>query len=106
MLVVGEVFDSVLQVSVRMLVPDFKSAGLLGAKLHLQYGDAADGVAGTKEMIFMGPTLEPKVWAVPKKSGGSANYDYTITWIGSDGKQQVVGPRTSADEELLLHPAL
>jgi hypothetical protein len=106
LLVVGEVFDSVLQVSVRMLVPDFKSAGLLGAKLHLQYGDAADGVAGNKDMIFMGPKLEPTVWAVPKKPGGGGNYDYTITWIGSDGKQQVVGPRTSADEELLLHPAL
>ncbi len=106
LLVLGEIFESVLQVSVRMLVPDFKAAGLLGAKLHLQYADAAQGVAGTKDMMFMSPNLEPTIWAVPKKSGGSGNYNYTITWIGSDGKQQVVGPRTTADEDLLLHPAL
>jgi hypothetical protein len=106
LLVVGEVFQSVLQVSVRMLVPDFKAAGLLGAKLHLQYGDAAEGIAGNKDMVFMTPNLEPTAWAVPKKPGGSGNYDYTITWIGSDGKQRVVGPRSTADEELLLHPAL
>jgi hypothetical protein len=106
LLVVGEVFESVLQVSVRMLVPDFKEAGLLGARLHLQYDDAASGAAKTKDMVFMAPSLEPVVWAVPKKAGGGGNYNYTITWIGSDGKLQVVGPRTTADEELLLHPAL
>jgi hypothetical protein len=106
LLVVGEVFENVLQVSARMLVPDFKAAGLLGAKLHLQYAEAADGVAPTKDIVFMAPNLEPTIWAVPKKAGGGANYNYTITWIGSDGKQQVVGPRTTSDEELLLHPAL
>jgi hypothetical protein len=89
-----------------MLVPDFKEAGLLGAKLHLQYDAAADGVAKTKDMVFMAPSLEPVVWAVPKKAGGGGNYNYTVTWIAKDGKQQIVGPRTTADEELLLHPAL
>jgi hypothetical protein len=106
LLVVGEVFENLLQVSVRMLVPDFKAAGLLGAKLHLQYDDAAPGVSGTKDIFFMAPSLEPTIWAVPKKPGGGPNYQYTVTWIGSDGKQQVVGPRTTADEDLLLHPAL
>jgi len=106
LLVVGEVFQSVLQVAVRMLVPDFKAAGLLGARLHLQYPDAAEGVAATKDMLFMAPAMEPTMWAVPKKAGGGSSYQYTVTWIGTDGKQKVVGPRTTQDEDLLLNPDL
>jgi hypothetical protein len=57
-------------------------------------------------MLFMVPTMDPTMWAVPKKTGGGSSYQYTVTWIGTDGKQTVVGPRTTQDEELLLNPAL
>lgn len=106
LLVVGEVFQSVLQVAVRMLLTDFKGAGLLGVRLHLKFPDAADGVAATRDIFFMTPSLEPALWIVPRKPGGSSNYEYTVTWIGVDGTQRIVGPRTTADQELLLHPAL
>ena len=106
LLIVGERFESVLEVSVRLLVPDFRAAGLLGAKLRLQYKDAAEHADDDKEMVFMTPTLDPFRWVVPKKPGGGENYEYTVTWIMADGTQKVVGPRTTADEELILHPAL
>jgi hypothetical protein len=106
LLVVGEKFEHVLEVSVRVLVPDFRAAGLLGAKLRLQYRDAAEHADDDKEMVFMTPTPEPFRWVVPKKPGGGENYEYTVTWINADGTQKVVGPRTTADEELILHPLL
>ena len=70
LLSVGERFESVLEVSVRMLVPDFPAAGLLGAKLRLQYKEAAEHADDDKEVFFMTPTPEPLHWVVPKKTGG------------------------------------
>lgn len=106
LLVIGEVFQGVLQVAVRMLVTDFKAANLLGARLRLQYPDAAEGVAATKEIFFRGPSMEPVMCTVPKKPGGGNSYQYTVTWISMDGGQNTVGPRTTSDEDLLLHPDL
>ena len=106
LLVVGERFESLLEVSVRMLVPDFRAVGLLGAKLRLDFKDAAQGVDPDKEIFFMVPSAEPLRWMVPRKPGGGNEYEYTITWINADGTQKVVGPRKTADEELILHPML
>jgi hypothetical protein len=106
LLVVGETFEGLLEVNLRLLVPDFRAMNLLGAKLHLEYPDAAPGVSGTKDFFFQTPMTEPTKWSVPRKPGGGKEYSYTVTWINLDGTQKVVGPRKVADEELLLHPAL
>jgi hypothetical protein len=105
-LVVGERFEELLQVRVRLLVPNFQAAGLMGAKLRLQYNEAAEHVDNDKEHFFEETSRDPLEWVVPKRTKGSDQYEYTVTWISSDGTQNVVGPRTTQDEELLLHPAL
>jgi hypothetical protein len=106
LLVIGEKFEELLEVSVRLLVPDFRVANLLGAKLRLEYKDAAPHADKDKEQIFMTPSTEALRWAVPKKPGGGKAYEYTVTWINADGTQKVVGPRQTSDEELILHPLL
>jgi hypothetical protein len=106
LLVVGETFAGLLEVNIRMLITDFRAAGLLGAKLHLEYADAAPGVNSAKDMFFTAPSTDTPKWSVPKKPGGGREYSYTVTWIKTDGSQNVVGPRKVSDEELLLHPLL
>lgn len=105
-LVVGEVFEELLSVAVRLLVPDFTAAGLLGVKLRLHYPDAAEHADDDREHFFAAPSLEPFQWTVPKRPGGGDQYEYTVTWINTDGSQRVVGPVRTADEELILHPSL
>ena len=74
LLVIGEVFEGLLEVSIRMLVPDFPGAGLLGARLHMSYSDGAPGVTSSKDFFFQAPMADPIRWAVPKKAGGGKEY--------------------------------
>lgn len=99
-LIVGDVFEGILAVEVRFLVPDFSSLGFMGAKLALEYPDVAPQGDGTAEKFFTG-TPEEFVWRVPKKPGGSAQYRYTVQWVRPNATLQAVGP-TQSDEELLL----
>ena len=102
-LIVGDVFESLLTAEVRFLVPDFTSAGFQGAKLSLDYPDAAPGTDGTEEEFFTG-TPQPLIWRVPRRPGGSAEYRYTVLWVRSDGTQVAVGPTTTSEELLMIFP--
>jgi hypothetical protein len=102
-LIVGDVFEGLLEVEARILVPDFASIGYMGAKLHLEYPDAPPQADGSVEKFFTGPP-EPFVWRVPKKPGGSGQYQYTVQWVRTNSTIETVGPVTSAEELLLLFP--
>lgn len=105
-LTVGDVFEELLKVNVRLLVDNFQEAGLLGVRVKLLYRDAAPHSDPDKEIFFKAPAADAVPWVVPKKPGGRNQYEFTVTWIQKTGSMTTVGPRTTSDEELLLHPAL
>ncbi len=104
-LVVGDVFESILDVQVRLAVPDFAAAGLRFVKLRLEYPDAPDGIDADKEMVFDAPT-EPVRWRMPRKAGADDQYQYTTTWMWADGRREEFGPHSVDDEVLILDPEL
>jgi hypothetical protein len=106
LITVGDVFEELLEVTAQVMVVDFRGEGLAGLKLKLRYPDAAPGADDDKEFLVMAPPTEPLKWVVPKKPGGGESYEYTVTWIKTDGTQKKVGPLMSSDEVLLLHPGL
>jgi hypothetical protein len=106
LLTVGDVFEDLLEVTAQVLLTDFRAGGIAGLRLKLRYPDAAPGADDDKEFLLMSPPAEPIKWVVPKKPGGGEMYEYTATWIKLDGTQKAVGPLTSGDEVLLLHPGL
>jgi hypothetical protein len=102
-LIVGDVFEGLLEVEARFLVADFASLGFMGAKLHLEYPDAPPQADASVEKFFTG-TPEPFIWRVPKKPGGTGQYQYTVQWIRANSTTETVGLVTSAEELLLLFP--
>ena len=76
----------------RFLVPEFTAAGFQGAKLTLEYPQAAPGTDGTEEEFFSG-VPQPFTWRVPRPPGAdtsaphadwSANFVCSISnWMRS-----------------------
>ncbi|MET1007862.1 MAG: hypothetical protein ABWX96_20090, partial [Propionibacteriaceae bacterium] len=64
-LIVGDVFEDIIEVEARFLVSDFAAAGFQGAKLTLEYPEAAPGTDGVEEEFFAG-TPQPFTWRVPR----------------------------------------
>ena len=102
-LVVGDVFADILAVETRFLVTDFTAAGFQGAKLTLEYPEAAPGTDGVEEEFFTGAP-QPFTWRVPRPAGASTSYRYTVQWVRSTGTQQVIGPVTTNEELLMIFP--
>ena len=100
-LIVGDVFAEIISVEARFLVPDFTAAGFQGAKLTLEYPEAAPGTDGVEEEFFSGAP-QPFTWRVARPAGASASYRYTVQWVRPNGTQQVVGPTTTSEELLMI----
>jgi hypothetical protein len=104
--IVGDSFERFLVVEAVLLASDFAADGLLGARLRIAFPDAPPGVDADAEKFWRAPSAEPFRWKVPIRAGGAPRYSYTIEWIQRDGARRVVGPVSSEDETILLHPAL
>lgn len=102
-LIVGDVFEDIIEVEVRFLVPEFTAAGFQGAKLTLEYPDAPAGSDGVAEEFFSG-VPQPFTWRVPRPAGAGTAYRYTVLWVRSNATQQTVGPVTTSEELLMIFP--
>lgn len=102
-LIVGDRFEGLLEVEVRVLVADFAALGFMGVKLKLEYPDAPPNVSGTLEKFFTG-TPEVVTWRVPIGRGASRQYRYSVQWVRTSAPAVSEGPVTTSDQLLLILP--
>jgi hypothetical protein len=102
-LIVGDISAGMLQVAVRLLVPDLTAAGFQLAKLRLSYADVPEWADGDVEQLFEGAP-QPFTWRVPMRAGGSREYTFSMEWFRSDGSRVRTEPQTVRDEVLIITP--
>ncbi len=102
-LIVGDISAGMLQVAVRLLVPDLAAAGFQLAKLRLSYADTPPWADGDVEQLFEG-VPQPFTWRVPMRAGGGRDYTFSMEWFRSDGTRVRTEPQTVRDEVLIITP--
>jgi hypothetical protein len=86
---------------VEVSLPVAKASGVDRIKVHLQYDDDADQVHEVDD-VELSRAGDTSNWKVNLKDPGKQSYQYTVTWVSTDGFDKKLGPLTTSQRYLQI----